>query len=268
MVEENSVIYIRHAESKYNLWYKFIQNRLTETERTSNFAEILEVSQYKDKRDFKMWDSPLSKNGISECLKYAEIYSKMPIKVVYVSCLRRALQTAKLLFMFHPNKPKIIVHPLIREIMNLPNDIPGPLNQTISEYKDFDFSLLSKYEIPELHFVYTLNSPDRENLFKYIDESGGIKEYLQGIENYKTYKKLVNPKHYHRIEGFEYVRKRAIDFRNYLRNYCEQEKIRPCEIAVVTHGAFIGYTMATKFNEWHKADFKPIPNCSYINVNI
>ena len=48
---------------------------------------------------------------------------KEKLDVVLVSPMRRALHTCQIIFDGHPDKPKIIVQPSFREIMESSNDI-------------------------------------------------------------------------------------------------------------------------------------------------
>jgi broad specificity phosphatase PhoE len=58
----------------------------------------------------------------------------IPLDIVLVSPLRRAIQTAYYLFRDHPNKPKLIVVPFLREMLSSSCDIGGNLIQTMAEY--------------------------------------------------------------------------------------------------------------------------------------
>lgn len=62
------------------------------------------------------------------------------IDTVIVSPLRRAIQTAHYLFKDHPSKPKMIVNPMVREMISSSCDIGGNLSETMKEYPEFDYS--------------------------------------------------------------------------------------------------------------------------------
>ena len=63
-------------------------------------------------------------------------HSLTNIKTVLISPLRRALQTAHLLFKDHPNfsEIKFIVHPMLRENMHTVCDIPEDFDLVEKEY--------------------------------------------------------------------------------------------------------------------------------------
>lgn len=72
------------------------------------------------------------------------------VKTVFVSPLRRALQTAYLLFKDHShfNRINFIVHPLLRENTHTVCDIPETLELVKTEYiskiPNLDFSLIGE----------------------------------------------------------------------------------------------------------------------------
>jgi broad specificity phosphatase PhoE len=61
------------------------------------------------------FDAPLSETGFEQVAHARTRIRDLPIELVVVSPLTRALQTASRLFADHPARPPIIVHPLARE---------------------------------------------------------------------------------------------------------------------------------------------------------
>ncbi len=263
--DELSVLFIRHALSKYNLWENFTLGKVSKEDQERYQDEIADVKRITGKRDFALADSRLCKKGLEQAARAC--YDAYPIKYVFVSPLRRTLETCRLLFASHPNKPKFIVQPLIREILNLPNDVPSPLKELKADYPDFDFSLVDAYPQPELHFIYTLNSPARENILEMVKAEPKV-PYMQIMENYKLQICHTQPKHKHRVEAYENVQQRIGTFAEFVRDFVKKTGCNPKEIAVVTHCVFIGYIQAKKFNSYGKADFEPIDNCASVYVDI
>jgi broad specificity phosphatase PhoE len=76
------------------------------------------------------------------------------VRTVFVSPLRRALQTAYLVFRRHPNFGNIrfIVHPLLRENMHTVCDIPEDFDVAIRDYREWipklDLSLMLSDSLP------------------------------------------------------------------------------------------------------------------------
>ena len=67
----------------------------------------------------------------------------MDIGLVYVSPLRRALETCELIFNNHKGSPKIVVNPLFREVILSNCDIGGGILESKSIFKEYDFSFLN-----------------------------------------------------------------------------------------------------------------------------
>lgn len=80
---------------------------------------------------------------------------------MYVSPLRRALETCKEIFENHKSKPKIFPHPLFREMLLSNCDIGARVVESRDIYKDDDFSFLSGYKYPNLWSVYELLDKSR-----------------------------------------------------------------------------------------------------------
>lgn len=61
------------------------------------------------------------------------------LELVFVSPLRRALETAYFMFKDHPNFKtiKFVVHPHIREPITMPSDLPDDMEQIVNDYRPF-----------------------------------------------------------------------------------------------------------------------------------
>lgn len=100
------------------------------------------------------------------------------VKLVVVSPLYRALQTAYLMFEQHHNFNNIVflVDPDMREQTLCSCDVPGPINQTIDAFKhllNLDTSLLD------------LTSPDRDLWFLKNREENIRAEYMVELNKQK-----------------------------------------------------------------------------------
>lgn len=99
-------------------------------------------------------DCNLSEKGIEQCLEASKHAEKIDFKEVWVSPLRRTLDTAYHIFKSHPNfaQIKFIVEPLIREKIMIGSDIPSfnSKQMILKEYKDLfpnlDLSKLDGFE--------------------------------------------------------------------------------------------------------------------------
>ena len=120
LLEKSKTILIRHANSTFNYRWHAVEKEIEEGQATSEkFLEII--------KDTVLLDCPLSDLGIIQCQEAQPLANSLiGIKTVLISPLRRALQTAYLVFKDHPNfqSIKFIVHPMLRENMHTVCDIP------------------------------------------------------------------------------------------------------------------------------------------------
>lgn len=221
---------IRHAQSKYN------------------YEEALAKENNKDPHEVnlrkELIDAYLTNLGESQAQKANNAAKELDITTVYVSPLRRALQTAQFLFQGHKNKPKMIVLPLIREKLGATCDIPEDLNTVKAEFPLFDFSIPMQTKPPEYYLFDSMR-----------DERWGkkfLQEYLQNKDlhwyEYKTpslffYQQLVRVQG--DLESRRGMKKRVEEVKQFLlENTREDEKI-----ALVSHGSYLKAFTATEFAE-------------------
>ena len=91
------VIYIRHAQSLFNLWEAYLHQQSSAKDRTEDI-----FSDVKSKFDLKLLDPHLSTKGRMQA-GTCDLYHSIPITTVFVSPLRRALETCDAIFSSHPN---------------------------------------------------------------------------------------------------------------------------------------------------------------------
>lgn len=130
VLENSRVIIIRHANSIFNKKWHEVEQGIESGELQSDaFLEVV--------KDYDLLDCPLSDLGEQQCAEASPMaHQLMNIKTVLISPLRRALQTAHLLFKDHPNfsEIKFIVHPMLRENMHTVCDIPEDFSLVKQEY--------------------------------------------------------------------------------------------------------------------------------------
>ena len=98
------------------------------------------------KFSYDLIDAPLSEEGYSQCTKAKEALKNENVKLVLVSPLKRALQTAREIFKDHSSNPKIVVYPQIREMLESSCDVPGSLKDLRTEFKEMDFELMDQFK--------------------------------------------------------------------------------------------------------------------------
>ncbi|CAG9316732.1 unnamed protein product [Blepharisma stoltei] len=130
---------IRHGQTLYN---KFQHD-------WTDLGNSLENAQFRWDRSY--CDAPLSEIGIEQASSKVDQAHSLNVTKVYVSPLRRALQTCDILFRNHPNTPKIVVHPLFTELIHNSHDIPTYSGTPYPEFSHFDWSNVpNHFYVPEI----------------------------------------------------------------------------------------------------------------------
>ena len=264
-----NVFYIRHATSYFNLFCAF-QKHESGLDSTSEDMEFL--SKITDKFSPLLADPKLTSKGILQCSEAAPIYHELPIKCLFVSPLRRALHTALLLFKDHPlrSKMKVIVHPLLTEVVGGSNEISIPLAEKRKEYEEqgFDFSLLDQYEHPDMYFIYNINEPERTEVLNEVQRSSPAKSYVEVIANILKMRHISRPTRHRKLENYINLRKRAREFAQYTLKYSTDNGYNSGEVAAVSHETTIAHSLAVEFNYYSKAIYDPIDNCKHKVIDI
>ena len=155
ILKDSRVLLLRHANSKFNIPYDDCISKYGYKQEVLNLF-----------LDDKYIDAPLTDFGIEQCLYASKIANQIEFDTVFVSPLKRAIQTAYYLLNSHHDfdKIKFVMHPGIREHIfgtgetsrNLKEQI---LNEYTKYFKNLDYSLLfridpitNKEEIDELFF--------------------------------------------------------------------------------------------------------------------
>ena len=121
-----SVILIRHGNSTFNKLFHELEGP----------GYVVHPKYFDIYSNLDIIDAPLSDLGIRQCLKASALVSKIKFGIVYISPLRRAIETAYYMFKDHPNFKNIefIVHPLVRENIMTTSDIPDSIDNTLKNY--------------------------------------------------------------------------------------------------------------------------------------
>jgi len=235
-LDKSLFVLMRHAYSNYN-----------------NAARRYELIPGKDDKDAGAMAHRLSKDFIDCSLhKYGVLQAKLSQKivneidfaVVFVSPLRRAMQTSYYLFETHPNRTNIrfIVLPLVRECLDTSNDIPnGTTTTLLEEFSNkngvaYDFSLIKSLKVPELWTYEVLTDESKkkslyERTVKKSDGTYNDDEIL--IEEFGKY-------YPEKFESWGEIRDRAQVAKVFLKKWAKENPQAPGKkIGVVSHSAFL-----------------------------
>lgn len=197
-----------------------------------NKAQTISESQHEDhttasfRWNPSLCDSSLTAEGIEQCRNSKAHIHQLPIHKVFVSPLRRALETCKLLFEGHPNSPKIIVFPDLHEILNNGHDVSVFDGRPFDEFSEFDWSLV-------------------ENDFKswkFVDNEW--KEKLQGQVGMTEVLNLMRENPTISIESVRSVWERAQRTKGVWRREVESGNV-----AIVTHSTFLREFTKERFED-------------------
>ena len=259
---------VRHGLSVFNYWSRTYGHRAAEfgnvnaVEADPDYKYLMTI---KDKADTRLADPDLHKKGMAQAQKAQEKINQMNVRYVFVSPLKRTLDTCKGIFGSYPKKGQLIikVNPLVRELMGSPCDVPvDTLTKRRAEYEPlgYDFSQLEKYDKKDLYFLYSLNSPEREQLFEEIAKEPD-KPYIEVIAKYMKRFRKEQKKGNRKVESFVNARERAVEFAQFLLNFIPTAGLgENDDIVVVTHSLFISYCIATYWTPDGKLSVGNIPH--------
>ncbi|EAR97992.2 histidine phosphatase family (branch protein 1) (macronuclear) [Tetrahymena thermophila SB210] len=214
---------------------------LLKLKKQNNSKESVNISeQLRFNSDYI--DSPLTDEGISQSEQLYEnhIKSLQNIKIVLVSPLLRALQTAYHIFKNYKPMPWIVVIPELSEFMNTANDIG---NNTLDykkliEFKNFDFQAIEEMvKDNQLWNISNLVSSEKKYTIQNILEMRcPLKKQIQNQGPYILVDYLKN----NYLETPSDLSKRSIKVRDiineYSTNYLQKEEEK---IAVVSHAKLL-----------------------------
>jgi len=233
--DQDDIIYlIRHAQSEYNVF---------EHDALSRGVDMLDF-----KFSEELFDCGITEFGVKQCEAAAEILKDVNIKVVFTSPLRRAIATATEIFKNHKNKPRIVVLPMLREILESSCDIPEDLEKIKKLFPHVDFSEMDKFQDKDTWILETIMDPQaKEELVN------GALEFCKDKEDKgKAFRSFLAKKmkdSWPRVFEFGYdLVNRASKAKKEIRE--RMMELKPGEkVAVVSHSAYLRRFYGSKFDE-------------------
>ncbi len=279
----NGVWFVRHACSLYNLGGELFYGETKLADISKEEQDFF--STCPGRLDLKYLDARLSSKGIAQARAAQALVSKIPVKYVIVSPLARTLDTARIMFEAHPLRDHItfLVHPMIRECLEGPDDIPfWSLKTQKPKYvgnKDcplnYDFSMMEEFEHPGTFFLETADPGLKEAVMKRVAIEGEEKYpdimvgMIEALWDPREKAKVPPDKsEYPGLESRQNARKRAHSFLVWLSRFMEERKLRPEEVVVVSHCRFLMCLAAQKFNAKGEPDYPHIENARPFQLDI
>ena len=216
---------IRHAESEFNL------ERATSKDRSSVI-----YNKY-------LIDCKITNTGESQISFSMSKINPLPISLVLVSPLKRALQTAKFLFKDHPSNPRFVVVPYLRERVSASCDLSDFIDKPLKEFEEFDWSNMMKL-IEGKKGVYWLseelcNVEAMDEIRKISDPDDQKMEIVKWMEEYFKSEKKENGNKKQKFETVKIFQKNIEKLIKFLAQL-KEKRILTGElgdtIAIVSHG--------------------------------
>jgi len=250
---------MRHAQSQFNL----AQMQALKQETEVRVGEDLTV-----KFNPALIDCGISEIGVKQSVEAAEKLKDVDVTLVYTSPLRRCLETTYHIFKDHKNKPKVIVWPLMKEMLLSACDVCDDIETIKKEFPDFDFSLVDEFPEPQLWYIYQLkNETLSQDLLNEL-----FRRYPNKEEAYKNAKFFLTEKlkavHPTLLEAQVDINQRALILKDKLKEKVNDHPEGE-SIVVVTHSRFLEAFTAERYGE----DGEPINakwfnNCEVAAINL
>ena len=198
---------IRHGQTLYN----------STQEEYEKSGQSLDCAEFR--WDPSLADAVLSPLGISQCESAIASAHSLQVSKVFVSPLRRALQTCDILFRSHPMNPQIIVYPELHEVLHNSHDVSAYSSFPFPEYAHFDWSLVEP-DILAKKFI--------SEEYKHILDGVGFEQATSVL---LSTMKEIRPNF---LESFKGLEKRSQSTKFIWKN-----ELTNCDIALVSHSTFI-----------------------------
>jgi broad specificity phosphatase PhoE len=146
---------VRHAQSEMNAAILLARTH----------GDLEAVSSYKLGTPYI--DAVLTDKGKEQARSIVAEFNDLPITKVFVSPLRRALQTAHILFSEHPLSPQIVVHPLLSEQPKTAHGIS--LGLQTHEFPNFSWDLCPTYP-----YILDICKPKEATILRELSASSSL----------------------------------------------------------------------------------------------
>jgi hypothetical protein len=173
-------------------------------------------------------------------MKAARLSNQILFDYIFVSPLRRSMETAHEMFKDHPNFENIqfIIHPMLRENIMTAGDIPGNIGEIIDEFS---------YKFPNLCTRYFSrdNVGELETQYYARDFRPDLSEKVEGLSKYELDLVLCDdisqtfPKS---IEKMSYTNGRVQLMKQFMRDFIQNDHLETVtsegKIGIVGHSYF------------------------------
>jgi len=260
MSQHQNLYLVRHAQSEYNL----AQLKAIQGESESRDEEDINI-----KFDTGLIDCPISELGQQQALEAGKKLQDVNVTLVITSPLRRCLQTTHGIFKDHKNKPKVIVWPIVKEMLLSGCDVADDLDTLKKEFPEYDFSLLNNFPIPELWLFYV-----------FCKDQTTIRDYINALfEKYPEKEEAIKNAKYFLVEKLKEAYPKTIEIQTDLVERAIESKKALSEVVkgvgeneaavVVAHSRFLEAFTAEAYEEdGNPRNAKWFYNCEVTAYNL
>lgn len=233
--KSSKLVLIRHGNSMFNKLFHELEGP----------GYVVTPRYFDIYSDLSIIDSPLSQLGIEQCKSAARLAAEVEFDTIFVSPLRRAIETTLHIFKDHPNflNMKFVIHPHIRENIMTAGDIPGDINKLVER-----FSL----EFPSLNTSFFPRDFEGkiDELYYTRDMTPELSERIAGLSKQQADLILCQeiketfPKS---IERYHYTNGRVQGIKEFFRDFIMKGKSYFCSLVTSTFRNFISYPMVFEY---------------------
>lgn len=265
------VLIIRHAESQFN---KAVVEALEHANVGSqNKSLVLYVKALKRP---ELIDAGITELGRKQCAESAAENAERlkKVKLVLVSPMNRALETADLIFNKHLHdknggqRPEFVVVPDMHEVLESCCDIPMGAQEKATKYPDWDFSAMLEIE-KRLGFIWFSETMFNQHTRRLIREE--VAKSAEEGDLQKAYR-VVDVLRDHLpayLEGGPDLFFRSQRFASWLWGFLKDKGLKAEEVALVGHQAYFETLSATEFDAQNNPkNGRMLANCEVAQLTI
>jgi len=248
---KRSIFIIRHGQSEYN-----VAKDKALAQNDDNAVQAARVNP-------ELMDCSITKEGQLQAEECGKDLAEKNIKHVFVSPLRRALQTAQAIFKNHPNKPKLYADPNLTESLFVACDIGNSVDMMEKDFPEVDFTLVK--ELPQSHLWFASHIADplvQSDLQEKLKQFEGNQEDETKFTRNHVLEMMKKSKS-DTVESFFDLIKRTRVAKNKLRERIDKLP-KGEDVCVVGHHVFLDTFTATVFQDTgFPADGVVLQNAKY-----
>ncbi len=277
---KSNFILLRHAQSKYNVAIKSLQN-------IENFmdSQYFEKVQNHIRFGNELMDCDITDKGLQECLKTGVELKGYNIKYVFVSPMTRCLMTcnnvlnAANIKVDSSDYPEVIIHPLLFEKIEDTCDLLKYFERNKNKWANYNWDLFNEIEYPHLYqlkycdLIPSQNEKFAKNKSNYY--------YNHALENWNkdknfdyhdlvlnSMKSLSHKNEY--IESSSKTIERLDEFKQFLISFFKKNKLKENEkVIVIGHSVIFKHLTNTHLlaESYEPVEKKVLNNCEYVGLS-